>query len=121
MGFQQLTDYKAIAKNSHEELHKVAKQVGDHEHRTTQKQDSCTRSSAYRTTLCNMAASTGKGAVQWRLTDNAATKSGIWAENHAALVRKVTSCAYIVVNAAKKYCGFPKYYMYVCLHDWSET
>ena len=49
----------------------------------------------------NLAASTGKGAVQWRLTDNAATKSGIWAENHAALVRKVASCAYMVVNAVK--------------------
>ena len=43
----------------------------------------------------------GKCAVQWRLTDNAATKSGIWAENHAALVRKVASCAYMVVNAVK--------------------
>lgn len=88
-------------KNSHKELHKVAKQVGDHEHRTTQKQDSCTRSSAYRTTLCNIAASTEKSAVQWRFTDNAATNSGILAKNHTALTRKVTSCAYMVVNAVK--------------------
>jgi len=46
MGFQQLTDYKAIAKNGHEALHKVAKQVGDLVHRAAWKQDSWTRSLA---------------------------------------------------------------------------
>jgi hypothetical protein len=37
MWFRQLTDNKAIAENGHKELHKVAKQVGDHVHRMPQK------------------------------------------------------------------------------------
>lgn len=40
-------------------------------------------------------------ATQWRLTDNAATKSGIWAESHAASARNDASYAYMAANAAK--------------------
>ena len=48
-----------------------------------------------------IAASAEKVATQWRSADNAATKHGVLAENHAASARNDASYANMAANAAK--------------------